>query len=313
MPQLWHNFMCRFENVKKHMANDEESSIAIDVPWPFHEKENAYVRTQEFDDACERLGVVFDSKRGQLLLTPRLVQKLHIPVCAEICTFIETVLSQEKVNKVGHIYLVGGFANSGFVRDAVSSVAEKHNIEMFVPLAPQICVLKGACMFGHRSKEVASRVARYTYGKNIACVFDPAIHDPAYKKVFDGVEYCTKVFDTIIERGDVIKDGQTIKQTLWPVEDEQTQMFVKFFVLDRLPDAPVQYTTARDVVKLTTSILLEMPDTHKKNNRPVHTEFHFGGTEIRVTMVDEESGHTEAGVIKLEGDSVMDVDRDVTL
>ena len=271
------------------------------TPWPLSQKYGSRFRSPEFYDACQRLGVEFDSYKCQLQITPTFMRRIHKPVVDDIVKFMDSVLKEPQLQDCKLIYLVGGFANSFFVQKAVNRAAAARGAEVLTPKEAQVCILKGAVLFGHNPTEVSARIARYTYGQDEATVFDPDIHDPNKIRVFEGVQYSYPLFRTIIERGTEIRVGQTIESQLWPVEDEQTEMKLKFYVLDGLP-AEVQYADAPNVRKIATRVVLPMPDTTKRDNRPVDASYRFGGTEIEVELCDNESGHTERSFITLTGE-----------
>ena len=294
--------MSHIENAKKDTRlKDTPNVLHLPTPWPLKEKYGSRFRSPAFADACERLGLEFDSDRCELRIKPKFMRRIHKPIVNDIVKFMDRVLDEPQLHDCKLVILVGGFANSVFVQDAVTRAATARCAVVITPKEAQVCVLKGAVMFGHNMTEVSARIARYTYGQDIATPFDPDIHDPTKVRVYDGVEFAYPLFRTIIERGTEVRVGQTIESQLWPVEDEQTEMKLKFYVLDGLP-TDVQYADAPNVRKIATRVVLPMPDTTKKDNRPVDASYRFGGTEIEVELCDNESGHTERSFITLTGE-----------
>ncbi|KAH3821746.1 hypothetical protein DPMN_123513 [Dreissena polymorpha] len=108
---------------------------------------------------------------------------------------IKILLTEESMKDIKYIILCGGFAESPYVQDRFKN--ELPDIKLIVPEEAGLAVLKGAVLFGHNPKILASRVMTHTYGLSISKDFDDKTHAEDRKICVDGdwkVENCFEVF-----------------------------------------------------------------------------------------------------------------------
>ena len=73
------------------------------------------------------------------------------------------------MTQVGTIVMVGGFSESRCLQREISRAFP--NKYLVIPEDPGLAVVKGAVIYGHDPKAIVSRIARYTYGVEMAQSF----------------------------------------------------------------------------------------------------------------------------------------------
>nr|XP_022300657.1 heat shock 70 kDa protein 12A-like [Crassostrea virginica] len=107
---------------------------------------------------------------------------------------------------IGKIILVGGFAESPMLTQAVKSAFPQ--MRVIIPLEAAWSVLRGAVIFGHDPSLIKERRSKYTYGLRVFDTFDPTEHDEKYKYEQDGEILCCRLFSKLISIDDPVTVGE---------------------------------------------------------------------------------------------------------
>jgi hypothetical protein len=78
---------------------------------------------------------------------------------------------------------------------------------------PELVVLKGAVLFGHKPNYIVARIARYTYGVDVMNDCNPYTHETGRCVVVNGKKKCKNIFKLYIKTGYVVELGSKI--TFW--------------------------------------------------------------------------------------------------
>lgn len=221
-----------------------------------------------------------------LCLGPKAMKSLFDPVVNGIIRHMRQLLSKPALKNVSCLFMVGGFAESVILQEAVKA-AFRSKCKILVPNYAGIAVVQGATMFGQKPTFVASRVMATTYGFSGHTKFDPKEHDPEKKVVVEGIAYCKDIFAIVVKENDVVEVGETKRFTRLPVHSDQKVVGFPFFTST---DRNVKYTTDSSVGPSIGRLAVDSPDTSKGRNRRIELCIFFGGTEIKATGVDETSG-----------------------
>jgi hypothetical protein len=119
----------------------------------------------------------------------------------------------QKCRDVKTLLLVGGFAESPYLREKIK--AQIGNLNILLEQDSRLAVMKGAVLLGYTPNHIVERKAGYTYGYSEVRDFD--IHtDPKELKVKgdDGKEYCDAHFKKVIETGQLLKNNDTIETSV---------------------------------------------------------------------------------------------------
>ncbi|KAM6137172.1 LOW QUALITY PROTEIN: heat shock 70 kDa protein 12B-like [Pterocles gutturalis] len=207
-----------------------------------------------------------------------------------ICTLRE-ILDKPEMAKVRYILLVGGFASSIILRDAISQVFSK-KYHILCPVEAQVAIAKGA-VFGVNPHIVASRVSARTYGIAVSQKFDAAIHD-CCKRVSkaDGYTYCTDLFKKLVGIDESVNINEVSRYNFHPTELDQKEACFSFHCTEKQDAKYVD----EEGVEFLGSCIVPMPDT-KLGKRELKLDIKFGLTEFKATCTDVTSKQSRAVVI----------------
>lgn len=228
-------------------------------------------------------------------LGPKAMKQLFQPVVSGIVTHMEKVFNHPELNSVSCLFMVGGFAKSVILQEAITT-AFSSRCKILIPKTdPAIAVVQGATMFGQKPTIISSRVMATTYGFDAWRSFDPEIHDPQKKVVVEGREKCKGIFDVIVKENEVVKVGETKCVIRCPVYSHQKSAQFDFYTST---DPDVKYTTDSSVGPSIGKMTVDSPDTSKGTDRKIELSIFFGGTEIKASAIDKTSGNV--ATVKLD-------------
>lgn len=196
-------FLTNFEREKRNCKREKgpQSSITIAIPFSFIEEciktlgtdLNTLINDSKFDEQISM-------KNHKIRMKFNFFQEFFRPACDGIIKYMNELFQCPKFKDVNKILMVGGFSESNILQDTIRNAFP--NCQVIIPEEPGLAVLRGAVMFGFYPEAINSRVAKNTYGVDMGAKYDPAIHDESKKEVIDKVEYCTCLFDKLVEQGE---------------------------------------------------------------------------------------------------------------
>nr|XP_022323072.1 heat shock 70 kDa protein 12A-like [Crassostrea virginica] len=219
----------------------------------------------------------------KIRMEANLTKALFDESCKKIVDHMHQLFKLPNVKDVYFILLVGGFAESPMLQEAVREAFR--NKKVIVPQDAGLAVLKGAVLYGHQPKTISARVCKYTYGVEIMKIFDNAIHPQSKKVLKDEVEMCDDIFSVHVSVGKLIKVGEPqVKQIYTMTTSDQTRLSFPIYTSNQREP---MYTTDVGCTHLGT-LTIDMPDTSKGIDRGAFVHMTFSGTEITVTAVDKD-------------------------
>ena len=212
-----------------------------------------------------------------------LTKTLFDESCKKIIDHMHQLFRHPNVKDVSSILLVGGFAESPMLQEAVREAFR--NKKVIVPQDAGLAVLKGAVLYGHQPMTISARVCKYTYGVDIDVEFNKDIHPQSKKVLTDIGERCSDYFDVHVSVGQSIKVGvPQVKRKYTVGNANQTRIVFPIYTSnERKPT----YTTDVGCTCLG-KLTIELPDTSKGTDRGAFVHMTFSGTEITVTAVDKD-------------------------
>ena len=108
--------------------------------------------------------------RSTVVFPAEIVRGFFKPVLDSICTHVARLVAAHPVQ---YIFLVGGFAESQILQEAIKARFSSANRHVIVPVRPGLAVLRGAVQFGQNQDVFSTRVARFTYGIGCSEEYDP--------------------------------------------------------------------------------------------------------------------------------------------
>lgn len=208
--------------------------------------------------------------------------------CDGIIKLLDKLFQSPKLKDVNKILMVGGFSESCIFQEALRDAFP--TCQVVVPGEPGLAVLRGAVVFGLYSGSVSCRISKHTYGVDMDARFDPALHKESKKEVIDGVEYCTGLFDKLVQKGEEIFDGkQSALKYYIPMTPHQN--FVSFYIFSSDESNPL-YT---DQCACLGKVKIHVPVGLK--NRTLCVMMSFNLTELTVEAIVLETGESAAIII----------------
>ena len=287
-PVSWLELLSLFETKKRGFSPHKQFSVNISLPFAFIEfyREKTGKSVEKTITRYKDSGVQW-SHQGMLRLLPPVMMKLFEPVVSAIIHHIQELLLVPKLSDIEYLFLVGGFAESAVLQDAIRN-AFRSRMRVIIPQDVSLSILKGAVLYGHDPTLVHIRRSALTYGVGCLNKFDPE-RDPHEKKVVkDGVEWCTGVFDGFVFCDQAVSLGHVVTRTYSPAQAGQRSTVITLFASEK---ETVYYVSDPGCWRVA-ELRLDMPDTTGGKQRKLSMSMIFGDTEISVEAMDMTSGQT---------------------
>ncbi|XP_060575989.1 heat shock 70 kDa protein 12A-like isoform X2 [Ruditapes philippinarum] len=263
-----------FEAKKRNCHLNSSDQVTLKVPSSLKEyyEENDKKTTAEIEKKFDKH---ITWKKDKLRIEASVLEKCFETPINKIVSTVREVLSKKKLRNVSRIILVGGFAESIYVQDRFkANFADK---QIIIPPDCGLAVLKGAVLFGHNPSIVTARIARYSYGLDIAVPFDHTKH-PKEKMVDSNIgKFCLNTFWKAVEIGQQVEDGYVVSRIGKAVDDFQRKLVLN--VVKSTQNDPL-FTTDKGC-EVIGEIVVPMDCTLKADDNAVEEMFIFGGTELR--------------------------------
>ncbi|XP_052765246.1 heat shock 70 kDa protein 12A-like [Mya arenaria] len=204
-----------------------------------------------------------------------------------IVQHVSSLIEQSMIGDIEAIVLVGGFSKCPLLQQAIKLKFVCHKV--IVPNDPDLAVLKGAVIFGHKPELINQRVSKYTYGIEASTPFIDNVHREAYKVIDEGgAVRCINCFDKHITAGQSLIFGEAqVEQYYLTTASSQTILpFPIFYTLDPNPT----YTTAEGCHLAGT---LNVAIGGSGLGREVEVRMIYGGTEIEVEATEVATGNVK--------------------
>ena len=267
----------------KKRAIQPESSDPITFSLP-HRLEDTYEKcsksTLEKAIASEKkYNGKITLKRGKLKLFPDTAKSIFQESCNAIVSHVKTLLALPRVRDVRTVLMVGGFAESPMLQEAIKT--NFPHLKIIIPPEAGMAVLKGAVLYGHEPHTLYSRVCRYTYGVEICLPFDKKEDDSRYMFTDSyGRKMCRSRFHVHVREGDeVTLNSPPVSQIITLGKRDQFHLSVPVYVSE---SGVPRYTTG--CMKIG-EVKIDIDDTSGKD-RQFKVEMLFGHTESTVRVTD---------------------------
>lgn len=289
--------MREFEAKKQTMKGDGSSAI-MRMPLCLIQH---FKDLSESGKISEKYAELVQLKKDKLALNEDLFYSLFKPTIDNITDHLKVVL--EKEENISTLLLIGGFAESCFLQNAIrSNFGDKHII---VPNEASLSVLKGSVIFGHNRGIVKSRILKCSYGIECSHDFVKGLHDPAKKYTSQtGILKCRDVFGLIAKMGDSV-DIDTASSERYLVVDEPNLEVAKISIyISTILESP-RYITQEGCRKIG---FIEIPLVGDRNslNRKIYFSIKFGDTEVKVLCRQDDSRRIRETLLNLLDEDSID-------
>ncbi|NWU83132.1 HS12A protein, partial [Onychorhynchus coronatus] len=283
-PAAWVDLMIAFESRKRAAAPDRTNPLNITLPFSFIDYYKKF-RGHSVEHALRKSNVDFVkwSSQGMLRMSPDAMNALFKPTIDQIVQHLSEVFDKPEVTNVKFLFLVGGFAESPLLQQAVQG-AFGSRCRVIIPQDVGLTILKGAVLFGLDPAVIKVRRSPLTYGVGVLNRFVEGKHPPEKLLVKDGTRWCTDVFDKFISADQSVALGETVTRSYTPAKPSQLVIVINIYSSEQ---DNVSFITESGVKKCGTLRLdLTGTDASVPNRREIKTLMQFGDTEIKAMAVD---------------------------
>ncbi|KAJ7411286.1 Heat shock 70 kDa protein 12A [Pitangus sulphuratus] len=283
-PAAWVDLMIAFESRKRAAAPDRSNPLNITLPFSFIDYYKKF-RGHSVEHALRKSNVDFVkwSSQGMLRMSPDAMNALFKPTIDQIVQHLSEVFDKPEVTSVKFLFLVGGFAESPLLQQAVQS-AFGSRCRVIIPQDVGLTILKGAVLFGLDPAVIKVRRSPLTYGVGVLNRFVEGKHPPEKLLVKDGTRWCTDVFDKFISADQSVALGETVTRSYTPAKPSQLVIVINIYSSEQ---DNVSFITESGVKKCGTLRLdLTGTDASVPNRREIKTLMQFGDTEIKAMAID---------------------------
>ncbi|XP_078341039.1 heat shock 70 kDa protein 12A-like [Crassostrea virginica] len=231
-PQVFFEVCREFETAKRQIKPQSDMKFNVRIPSQLGE---AYANLNPGRDLKSKKFVFTKCKRNvsisiigdKLRLAPKDAEDFFAETVNEITRHLENLLLQNSGKGIATIILVGGFAESPMLTQAVKSTFSE--MRVIIPHEAAWSVLRGAVIFGHDPGLIKERRSKYTYGLAVFDIFDPKIHDEKYKYEEDGEIRCGYLFSKLISIDDPVTVGEYRKAETYMLTDIEDEGSIALF------------------------------------------------------------------------------------
>jgi len=223
---------------------------------------------------------------GRLFFSQNTILKIIQTLSYQIEDFIAKVLNDLELNSVNAILLVGGFAKSPFIREAMEKLVDSE-IPIIEPENSELCVVKGAVLFGWKTDIIKSRKSRYTYGFGGSREFNNTEDDLTRRRTDNnGKHWCKNCFHKLISINDDLPEDSYVDHTAFHPHNDFMFTSISLFCTE---DPNPKYFDV-DGVELVGEI--KLPKRKHSNGTEILLRLFFGDTEIHLETTETATGNT---------------------
>ncbi|KAM9324881.1 heat shock 70 kDa protein 12A [Gastrophryne carolinensis] len=284
-PAAWVDLMIAFESRKRAAAPDRSNPLNITLPFSFIDYYKKF-RGHSVEHALRKSNVDFVkwSSQGMLRMNPDAMNALFKPTVDHIIQHLTELFQKPEVSGVKFLFLVGGFAESPLLQQAVQQ-AFGSQCRVIIPHDVGLTILKGAVLFGLDPAVIKVRRSPMTYGVGVLNRYVEGKHPPEKLLVKDGTRWCTDVLDKFILAEQSVALGETVKRSYTPAKPSQLLIIINIYCSEQ---DDVSFINDPGVRKCGT-LRLDLTGTEGTpvlNRREIQTIMQFGDTEMKATAID---------------------------
>jgi len=201
---------CRFTNSSDAITlNLDKDLISIaKVHCRKDESIEQKIAGSSFGDA-----VSYRSQGNRLKIDKSVVKEIFQPSVKTIIQCLKKILAECSHDNISTLLLVGGYAESDYVRDTIQTSLP--DMQIIKVEDGHLAVVKGAVMMATKSSTIIERRSRFTYGFGYSKPFIEGEHPPQLKYYKDGEAWCEGVFNKLVEAGEVVHQGQQFSRKFY--------------------------------------------------------------------------------------------------
>ena len=209
-PHAYHELQSRIEDKKCRFSSRSDAiTLNLDTDLISIAKVNC-TENESLEDKISGSSfgdsVSFKSQGNLLKVNKSVIKKIFQPSVETIIQCLKKILNECEHDNISTLLLVGGYSESDYLRDTISSSLP--DIQIIKVEDGRLAVVKGAVMMALKQSTIIERRSRFTYGFRYNRLFIEGVHPPHLKFYIDGEALCAGVFHKLVEVGEVVHQGQ---------------------------------------------------------------------------------------------------------
>jgi len=271
----WMKIMQDFEKAKRSIVMDcrnEKVSIGTSELCPWNR--------EHFNDLSNEIWKGVELKgSGRLIIPTSIIKEMIEKIAIKIKDHIAKLLIEIDLSTLSAVLMVGGFSNSSMVFEEMKKLVSD-KVPLIVPESMDLCIVKGAVIFGWNSNIIRTRKSRMTYGLGVNELFIDGYHDEHRSYIDRSGKRCR---DCFYKFSTINQDIFIDKQVQWSGVHSYKHRDNTSIQLYATEMEDPKYTD-EDCVKKVGEI--HLPKTKKSYGKKIDVNFSFGTTELKVVVHD---------------------------
>ena len=288
-PHIFFEVIRDFENAKRTIKPQSDIKFNVRIP---SQLRDAYekmfpgrdLRSTEMISTERRKQVKISFLGDKLRLAPEEAEGFFAESLKEITLHLKKLLLQRSGIGVATIILVGGYAESPVLIQAIKSTFPEMRI--IIPQEAAWSVLRGAVIFGHDPSLIKERRSKFTYGVCVSKPFDPTRHDEKYKYEENGELRCCNLFSEIIKIDELVTVGEYQSRKVYYITTVRKKGDVALFTST---SENTKYVDEKGCAFI--GYILSAGHNFRLNE-DIEVMVCFGETEIKINAHQPKSGET---------------------
>lgn len=272
-----------FEFKKRIFIPEKDSPFSIKIPITLVEHYNNHSGDHKIQEVLKtKFNEEITLSGDKLRISPQIFIRLFEKSTSSIVKHIQSLFEKSEVSDVSILLLVGGFAESTVVRDAI--VSHFPNIQIIHPPESVSTVVKGSVLFGHEPKSIVARVCKYTYGIAMMTPFKEGLSDPKKKRIINGEAMCDDVFDVHLSVGERVSLSDKRAGREYSLHSGQSHSLLEVYV----SSVPHPKDVTENSCTRLGSLVLEVPGDSREKDKIVVC-LYYSGTELGVSAFNPQT------------------------
>ncbi len=248
------------------------------------------------NSVVEDYGITFPTgmkipSRQQIKLKSEDVKNIFQPTFSAILNLVEQHINEvesQTNHSIDYIFVVGGLGCSKALQKMIHDKYDEKVRKVITSDNAGEAIVHGAALLGLDDNIIESRISRYSYGIRVALEFDSTKHEASkkYYSVERSRYEANDCFDIFVKKGQEVKVDEYIEKTYFPSTSNQTSCEIALY---KSIFTDVVHVTDHRVGQVG-SLNIDMSDLAGGLNRTLEVKMYFGKSEIKVSVVEGNSG-----------------------
>ena len=255
--------------------SDKNSKFSIETsvqcPWEIEHFRKVPDTTRKGVKLCES---------GRLVVPISVLEEMIKSIAIAIKDHISNLLMEIDMSTLNAVLMVGGFSNSPFVYKEMKKLLSD-KVPLIIPEGADLCIVKGAVIFGWNKQIVRKRKSRFTYGICVSEEFVKGYHDESKSFFVDDSKRCKDLFQKLVTKDDQIPTDKGIEWIVVHSFLDEKNTRIELYATEK-PNA--KYCDDEGVASVGK---MRIPKTEESKGKKIRIQLFFGTTEVTVIVHDD--------------------------